>query len=830
MDDKIEVSPAKRRPRASRAGQARRFQCKYPACEKRYSRAEHLQRHTLNHAPEKIFFCEIPRCGLTFVRADLYARHKARHNPGSSGIPREYKSARSELITSQMQNTDLHQSGGSDSIPDQASHNDFMSRQPSWHAEPGRDQNPAAASSQPASSSHIGNGVDIPRLSCVPVTYPLIDDSSAHNNDNFAAWLFDAPSSYDEGFSLTNGPSLDFGLEYSSNYTWTPGSRVLDLEDLPSNRLEGCVSERRRREIHSVLMQFLSKQRGQHLVRDNESILLMRNGDFPNLTIEMLDRLIENYWLKVSAQISIVHQPTFTSNSCHLLLLLAIIALGAADLVNSQPKGYLVEYKELADLIITHLRWEIFTYEDAEPPVQLWVAQTLLLLEFYEKQWSTRRLHERAHIHHASTLTLLRRGSPLVGQTDDIIPPGEFLHRLSESGERSNTKRDASQAVDNWWVHWVGNESFNRVVFTAFWMDTLHASMYGHAADMAPYEIRTNFPCDESLWTAKSAEEVQRLNGDLKVCGVRQISFLEGLKQSLHAQHVQTHSGARMLLMAGLLSVGWHINRREKHLQFLENAPSSREQGRWRSLLLNAFGHWRSSFDEAVGLQNDGVHGNADQNADAAIVLLHLAQMTMHADLIDCQIFSGSIRLLGRKVSKHDYLNVLQRMRVWSQGPLALHAVQHSTRLLYETLVKPSAHRQETYHGLVSHERSSIKYSCRNDSIILRPWAVYLAALIMWAYQHASASQLVTGISGPQYLEALDDEAMCCRYLTTCAGVEDSSQLPRVLSQEGGLPSVLNVVSKDLANAEPELLLEAATRLQTCRAMLADANIIWPPD
>lgn len=193
-----------------------------------------------------------------------------------------------------------------------------------------------------------------------------------------------------------------------------------------------------------------------------------------------------------------------------------------------------------------------------------------------------------------------------------------------------------------------------------------------------------------------------------------------------------------------------------------------------------------------------------------------------------------------------DYLNVVQRMRTWSRGAFALHAVQHATRLLYETLVKPSASRNAAKGEEILYTARSITYSCRNDPLMLRPWAVFLATLILWAHQHASTSSAALTCSGSRYFEALDDQAMCCRsvlpnilpisadifassYLTTCATIEDPRQLSQALSQEGGLVSVLNVVSKDFADAEPELLLEASIRLKTCRSMLANTNLSWPP-
>lgn len=104
-------------------------------------------------------------------------------------------------------------------------------------------------------------------------------------------------------------------------------------------------------------------------------------------------------------------------------------------------------------------------------------------------------------------------------------------------------------------------------------------------------------------------------------------------------------------------------------------------------------------------------------------------------------------------------------MKAWSRGSLALHAVQHATRLLYEALVKPSASRKATQAEELSYTASSLTYSCRNDPLMLRPWAVFLATLIIWAYQHASTSSITLNSSSSRYFEALDDQAMCCRYV-----------------------------------------------------------------
>lgn len=140
--------------------------------------------------------------------------------------------------------------------------------------------------------------------------------------------------------------------------------------------------------------------------------------------------------------------------------------------------------------------------------------------------------------------------------------------------------------------------------------------------------------------------------------------------------------------MSGLLSVGWHINRREKHVQFVETMPSVQEQARWRSLLLQAFGHWRRSFDEVLDSGTYNRHTNVrshSKDMSDPTVLFHLAHMTMHVDIIDCQILSGSKHLMSRKVSERDRASAVQRMEAWANTSMARHATLHAFKLLEST-------------------------------------------------------------------------------------------------------------------------------------------------
>jgi len=48
------------------------FACTHPGCTKRFTRAEHLQRHALNHMPGSGVAC--PLCRAHFKRPDLLSK------------------------------------------------------------------------------------------------------------------------------------------------------------------------------------------------------------------------------------------------------------------------------------------------------------------------------------------------------------------------------------------------------------------------------------------------------------------------------------------------------------------------------------------------------------------------------------------------------------------------------------------------------------------------------------------------------------------------------------------------------------------------------------
>ena len=659
---------------------------------------------------------------------------------------------------------------------------------------------------------------------------PVNDQS----NDNFAAWLFDSPNSHNSGFDFNNVPFLDFGMDFAANDVWTFDDYSTGLTPVlprtysttsvtsdhrPDREAHLYISEDRRVAIIRLMSAFMGKKplRSETMAVAT-SILFGSELDWPNLTVAVLETCVAAFWDDVSAQMPIAHQPTFSANRCQLYLLLSMIALGTAAIVRAQPKGAHEDYRLLGDILATNLRWEIFTHSDSEPPVHLWVAQTLIFLEFYEKMFSTRKLHERANIHHASTLTLLRRGSPMVGRSGSETPPSELPTRCTTPvpGAGQPEARTHGEA-HSWWKRWVSNECMNRVVYAAFQMDTLHACMFGHTADLPPHELRLPLPCDDSLWTAKNGEEVRRLESTFAMYRIKPVNFLDGLKRCLHGYEVQTHRLGREILVAGLLSVGWHINRREKNLQFVEATPSVKEQARWRSLLLQAFGHWRRSFDEVVR-QNaylNGVNGHTTaQDTSDPTVLFHFAHLTMHVDIIDCQILTGTRRLMGRRVSDKDRTSTSQRMKAWASSAPSRNATLHAFKLLQSTLCSNINNRL----GVPSEP-----YSCRNDSFIYRPWILHLSALTIWSYQYASNLQSSKTFQAQDYTDPAVLHQFAYHYISSCATPDNAEQMPHLVSKQGCI-AVCQVLSQDFANAESDIMIEAAKRLQEAIKMLLESG------
>jgi len=666
--------------------------------------------------------------------------------------------------------------------------------------------------------------------------------------DDFAAWLFGDPT-----FQFSQAQSANFmergsmagaGLymdQDMSGHHFFPGfphhpMSVTSIIAPPSPPQESQLSENKRQELVDIIETY---PEAATKFRNNLHSSIVGNVSLDEsgvLSLQSMQLFIQLFWQHFHPQLPILHKPTFSADKTPNLLLLSILAMGASCVDRKQDPLLAQSAADLSNTIAMNLRWQIFDNVDFRPPAKLWVFQALLILETFEKMYATRQLHERAHIHHATTLTLMRRGSSLQGRCALDSPPSVRDERPGHGPGQSS----GSSTPDERWNHWVMSEATKRCAFAAFVLDSVHATMFGHSAIMVAHEMRLALPCDETLWAAGSAAEVARIEQNLVNQGVKSINFLEGLKRTLGGQSVRANSFGRTVIMAGLLSVAWHMNQRDLQVSSLGATHALGGRDKWRSALTRAFDFWKMDFDKSIqkgpsttsASAYDGIDYFLPNTEDVEVenvsetrtVLHHLAHMTMHVDIVDLQIYAGARRLLGRSIGGSDSRNAQRRLKEWAMTARARDATFYALRFLKKVL-EPAEGSQGSYmmdeNGVqrrvikprVDDEAAPLAYSARDDFLLNRPWVLYFAMLIVWAYGFA----LDGTVDPTKYVLTTEADTYkdMRRYLRRMGGVKSPEELATQINRNRNL-GLLHVLKKQFGEMRWELLREANTLLSQC--------------
>lgn len=668
--------------------------------------------------------------------------------------------------------------------------------------------------------------------------------------EDFMAYLFNT-SQQGEGSPLT-GVALNqcynnysefapnqYGVAYygaepaqMGYFPATGPQQIMSVTNLLDQNLpESIISTDKSDEIFEFIKERFHENGHAPIERQRDSIIEGdRSDDNHTLSRKMMQAYIGSYWLHFSDQVPILHKPTFSPDKTPNLLLIAMMTIGAACLDKSPGQKAARAGAKLSDFLAWHLRWEMFQDPNCRPPAKLWVFQTLLLLELYEKMYSTRELHERAHIHHATTITLMRRGRALIGKSALDSPPNP-RDPEKQNGSRQSSTSGMAHTPDEWWNHWITNETTRRTAFAAFVIDSIHATMFGHSTVMVAHEMRLPLPCDEKLWKATSGAEVGRIEANLMAVGSKPISFLEGLKRTLSSQEVQTNSFGRTILMAGLLSVSWHMNQRDLQVNSLGGGVSQALGGRdkWRGTLTRAFDSWKGDFDKSLAQDrvdlgvNPYPYDSSSRNEanvvfESRIVLHHLAHMAMHVDIVDCQIFARAKRLLGRAIGQQDLSSAQRRMKdIWAPTAKARDATYYALRFLHSVLVPEDSGMPHSN----GYGRADEPYSARDDVLLNRPWVLYFASLVVWCYGYA-----LEGPCSSSDVPATQQERRqrMRQYLQEYATVSSPEDLKMMKGINRTTP-LLMVMKETFDATRWELLQEGATLLQNCINLNAGGTV-----
>ncbi|KAI9756677.1 MAG: hypothetical protein M4579_003766, partial [Chaenotheca gracillima] len=596
---------------------------------------------------------------------------------------------------------------------------------------------------------------------------------------------------------------------------------------------ESVLSEDKRASLIELIKSRFNERNHAPVKEQKEAILDGSiDEDAHVLSLRMMQTYISSFWYHFHPQLPILHKPTFVPDKTQNLLLLAMMAIGASCLDKMHGHEVTQKCAELSMFLAWHLRSEIFNDADFIPPAKLWVFQALLLLEIYEKMYASRALHERAHIHHATTITLMRRGSSLIGRSALDSPPSTSEEKSNHSANGSESNHRQSPTPDKWWSRWIKTEATRRVAFAAFAIDATHATMFGHSAVMIAHEMgQQRLPCDEALWSATTSAEVARTEASLRENGVRPILFLMGLKRILSGEGVRTNSFGRTILMAGLLSVSWHMNQKDLQINSLGVQQAVGGRDKWKKPLTRAYDRWKEDFDQSLAQSSDPAmsgtghftKGSHEDNVfESRTVLHHLAHMAMHVDVVDCQIYAGAARLLGRAITVQDYEKTQKRMKSWAPSAQARDATFYALRFLSEVLL---ADRSQTQSGSSIHSPTQFieeqEYSARDDFLINRPWVLYFAALIVWSYGYALDGPIVEPV--PKVTTMAEKHQDMCAFLQRVGGVETPEQLINIQGRNNCL-GMLMVLHDAMRKTRWELLHEAANLVTKCVEKLTPSH------
>ncbi|KAK9465338.1 fungal-specific transcription factor domain-containing protein [Lipomyces arxii] len=650
------LSQPSRKRRRSRKGLDKVFECDAPGCGKKFTRSEHLSRHQLNHAPKQIFKCTWPDCNKSFVREDLRVRHLDRHRRRGGNEDTNFKDE--ESMAGSLPETASATGSAITSIAGPVTTGSISTKLP--YSQDSTQQFSPLPSMVMLPPPQTQIQPDQQAIPSIPQDQnPLSSQQSPSNATDLINWLFS------DGM-LSNARDLFLPSTLSNTFEYP-----LDLPNTltPPTPPQGRVmSESKRLDILGLIPSLESH---------------------PDFELDCIHRFLALYWSKFHFQFPILHKPSFEADTTPGVLLLSMIMVGA----------YFGRGQDLALKIAEPLRWVIFGSPGFHPPAKIWIIQSLLILEVFEKTMSTRKFHERAHIHHGTTLQLIRRGTTLIG--------GHSPNANEQQVERSTSEI---------WKRWVDAEMAKRAAFMAFILDICHADLFAHSLVLSAHEIRLSLPCDEASWDSIPADRTKLLQTPT-------ISFLKAVKRLLNQQSVTTGRFGSIILLGGLMSLSYQMEQLDLQISSLGWGAF---RDTWRSTLGPALDFWRADYDRRFPQQlaTSSYPGDNTVYERTMPPMLHLAHVAMWVSTYDMQIFSGVHRVLGRPTRYQDYVIARRRMNDWAISERAREAAWHAYKFLREVYIIGD---QGSYYG-------KQPYTAAEDVFVHRPCTIFHCAQVVWSY------------------------------------------------------------------------------------------------
>ncbi|KAF6747439.1 fungal-specific transcription factor domain-containing protein [Ephemerocybe angulata] len=192
------------------------------------------------------------------------------------------------------------------------------------------------------------------------------------------------------------------------------------------------------------------------------------------------------FFTKFSAEIPLIHRPTWTMEDKHPMLVSAMQACGAIYVKTPSSLAFVQRTLEyLGDNLIAEFSKPNCTLKDRFSLIMAVVLlQSWNLLSRQPDRLGTSRLF------HGVVVTMIRRIG-LIRLLSTWTPPDLSNH----------------YTLDTAWREWARFETLKRVVFFAYVQDCANCAYFSMMPIFHPSEIEIPLPCDDNLWTAENVKE-----------------------------------------------------------------------------------------------------------------------------------------------------------------------------------------------------------------------------------------------------------------------------------------------------------------------------------
>lgn len=389
------------------------------------------------------------------------------------------------------------------------------------------------------------------------------------------------------------------------------------------------------------------------------------------------------------------HRPTFDYEFVQSDIRDSIFCLGF--LLSPASESF-----ELGRSLLRKLHGQILRYVETNTiyAKDLWVLQTMLILEFCSMYYADRTAMELGDIFHGTLVTLCRR-----------------LNLFEAAQNDAADLRSPRAGDDDPWHTWIETESRKRVAYYVFVFDVQHALFFGHKRSiLSAYTIKLNPPCEEGEWQASNVAWTQshQTQDDSK-----QLRFDEQHKllisdDQASSPAVRVSSPLSLVFdLYGLASVA---------LDFLQ---------RHKDPFYNARDALKRLGGVLPAANNRLMAGCGGSTRTQGQTIYHIAVIALCTPLEDLeQAANDGFSRSGRTPKSHARASII---RLLTRQKVGVEPARHAVQLLRLYFSGSSANESQTEvlgnaHMMNNHNPPQINYSPYETS------ALYLGTLTLWAF------------------------------------------------------------------------------------------------